>query len=159
MSVSPARTKRPSPPGVVVSPDVVRPRRRDEGLLRLSLHAPGNHRQTVDDRHLHNGLQQGALLLIRQNPLGQRAVDLDDVHRQVGQVVQAAVPHAEVVQRDMDARLPQPLQRLRRVVDGLDENALGDLQGDPVGGHAGRADQVQQMLRAVPPPAAAGRTG
>lgn len=65
-------------------------------------------------------------------------------------MVQAAVPHAEVVQRDMDARLPQPLQRLRRVVDGLDENALGDLQGDPVGGHAGRTDQVQQMLRAVP---------
>ena len=58
----------------------------------------------------------------------ERAVDLHLVHRQAAQPGQRRVAGAEVVDRDEQAEVDQPLQRVHRPLRVGDDRALGDLQ-------------------------------
>ena len=80
---------------------------------------------------------------------GQPPVDLQYVHREAGQVVQAAVPRPEVVQRDAQPGLLQPHGNVLDLVEGLDEHRLSDLQRDDIRLHAAFPDRLQDAVRAV----------
>ncbi len=79
----------------------------------------------------------------------QRAVDLDDVHRQPSQVAQARVAGAEVVERDLDAERPQRSQVLNRLVEVADQHALGDLDTEQPRIEPARGEQAFDAPRQV----------
>ena len=59
--------------------------------------------------------------------LDERSVELDDVERYLTQVAQGGVAGSEVVDRDSDAQLSQPLQVQPGGLVIAQEQALGDL--------------------------------
>lgn len=118
-------------------------------MFRSALNTFGDDTEIIDHRHVYDRSQQCILLFIRQYLLRQRTVYLDDVHRKIRQIIQAAVPYPKIIQRYMNARLPQLLQRFSRVVNRLDQDALGYLQRNTARLNIGSADKLQQMLRAV----------
>ena len=59
------------------------------------------------------------------------AVDLEEVHRQVLEVVEAAVAGAEVVEREAAAERAQRLREADRDLGLLDQRRLGDLEHEP----------------------------
>ncbi len=79
------------------------------------------------------------------------AVHLDLVEREAAQIAQRRVAGAEIVHRDADAELLQPVQGRQRLLAVVHEDPLGDLELEPVRRQAGfgeyRCDRFEQVGR------------
>ena len=58
----------------------------------------------------------------------ERAVELEGTDGKVGQIAQAGVARAEVIERKPDALVPQLLHDALDLLEGIDEHALGDFK-------------------------------
>src|SRR4029079_3830169 len=102
------------------------------------LNALGEHAQAERVRHRDDRLRDRCVAPAGGGAHHERAVDLQAIDRQPGQITQARVPRAEVVDRDLHAERLELFQDCDRTVPILDQHALGQLELeiaglDPVG--------------------------
>ena len=69
----------------------------------------------------------------------ERAVDLDLVERQPRQIGERRIAGAEIVDREADAERLERVHLVRGAVDVVEHDALGQLEHQPLGRRAGRA--------------------
>ena len=61
-------------------------------------------------------------------------VDLDPADRKAVEVAERGIARAEIVERDADAKLAQPVQRPQRRLVIAEQGGFGDFQFQPAGG-------------------------
>ena len=86
----------------------------------------------------------GVLLLAE--PFHERAVDLQDVHREPREVGQRRVAGPEVVDREPHAELPQLAQQRHRLVHPFHQDGLGDLEHQRLGGEPGLGEHPAHVV-------------
>ena len=105
----------------------------DEAVaLLLAFDALGHHGQVEGGGDVHDGADHG--VVAGAEGVDERLVDLDDVDGQTGQGVERREPRAEVVDGDAKPEAPEGLQPPHRGLEVADEEALGDLEDETVGG-------------------------
>ena len=80
----------------------------------------------LGERHDGGDRRGGARLAATQRP-DEALVDLDGVDRQPAEIAKRGIAGAEVVERDLHAHRPEPVERRANRRIAVDEDALGDL--------------------------------
>src|SRR5262245_13235553 len=125
-----------------VALDLVAAVRREQLELLLRLDALGHDLELeavgeADDRE-----RDHRVLRVGGDVAHERVVDLERVDREALEVGEARVPRAEVVDRDLHARVLEPAQRARRALGVAHEERLGELELHQPGVHARLAQRV-----------------
>ena len=98
--------------------------------------ALGHHRLAQRVAQLHHRAHHGGLLRATAQTVDERAVDLQAVDGQRGQVAQGRVTGAEVVDAQADAQGAQLFHQRHGVVNLLHEDVFGQLQRQVLGADA-----------------------
>ncbi len=93
--------------------------------------------------HRNDRLDDCRVFRIVANALDERTVDLEDIERQALQIGQRGITSPEVVDRQLNAELPELPERFDGEFDVTHDDAFGDLQLEPAGRHAGRAQRAR----------------
>ncbi len=80
--------------------------------------------------YVDDAVQQQPVLFIERDVAHEGPVDLDQVHREVAQIVERRVAGAEVVDGQLAARLAQRIDPHPVLIAGLHQQGLGDLDDD-----------------------------
>ena len=117
--------------------------------LAQVFHAFGDHAQTERAGQGDDGRDHRGALRRHAEVAHEAAVDLQLADGQGRQIGQRRVAGAEVVDRDLDADLVEPVQRRDHVLQVLHQARLGDLELDRVMRHAVGRDRVVDVLDEV----------
>ena len=127
--------------------------------LLAGLDALGDDRDVHRARHRHDRPQDVAVALVLGDAGDELAVDLDRVDREALDVVQRRMAGAEVVEHQPHAEVLEVLQHGRRRGGLLHQDALGQLEPQPLGRHAGLAQDAGELVGQRRARRAGGRRG
>ena len=120
---------------------------RQELRVPFGLDALGHQLQAQRMRHLRGGLDDDAIVGVVAHAHDERLVELERVHRQVAQVAERRIAGAEIVDGDEHAELVDFLDHAQRARRVEHHRALGDLELERGGEHAGSFEQLAQVRR------------
>ena len=134
----PARPRRARPfhrqwggPAEVEALGVVDTERTQQIHGLLILHALGDRLQAEPAREPDDRADHMLVGDARARVPNELAIDLEEVHRQVLEVMEAAVAAAEVVEGEPATEMPEPLGQLDRDRGVCDQRGLSDLEHEP----------------------------
>ena len=122
------RIGRGARPRIEISLGLVAALRLQEFALLGRLDPFGEHPQAEPVRERDDRLRDGGVAAALRHRGDERAVDLETVDRQSGEIAQARIAGAEVVDRDQHAERDQPVEDRDRCFAVLDQHPLGDLE-------------------------------
>ena len=119
----------------------------EDGELLLGLDALGGDLEAERVGHGHDRGDERGVVGVGAEPVDERSVDLHGVDREPLEVAERRVAGAEVVDRQVDAERLEVGEGLLEVVDVLHEHALGQLEAEVAGAHAGAIEDISDDRR------------